>query len=308
MSFHVVVGTSASGIATARLLAESGERVRILSRRGGGPEHSLIEPIAADARDAARLTELTSGATTLFNCATPAYDLLPVETPALAAALLIAAERSGAGYVNLSNTYGYGPPAPGEPLTEDLPMSPTTIKGRVRAQMWEDAITAHNERRIRFTEVRPGDFIGPRQLSMFNLLIAPPVLAGEPAVVPADLDAPHSWSHPGDAANALVTLSRDERAWGRAWHVPPISDVTVREVTERFAELAGAPAPQLISMSPLDLHKAGLADPIMAQTWEMQYQYQRPFILDASLTVKTFGLTPTPLDDVLLETVKSFAN
>ena len=66
MSFHVVVGTSASGIATARLLAESGERVRILSRRGGGPEHPLIEPIAADARDAARLTDLTSGATTLF--------------------------------------------------------------------------------------------------------------------------------------------------------------------------------------------------------------------------------------------------
>ncbi|MFI6735331.1 NAD-dependent epimerase/dehydratase family protein [Nonomuraea sp. NPDC050451] len=308
MSFHVVVGTSASGIATARLLAESGERVRILSRRGGGPEHPLIEPIAADARDAARLTELTSGATTLFNCATPAYDMLPVETPALAAALLTAAERSGAGYVNLSNTYGYGPPAPGEPMTEALPMSPTTIKGRVRAQMWEDAVTAHNEGRIRFTEVRPGDFIGPGQLSMFNLLIAPPVLAGEPAVVPADLDAPHSWSHPGDAANALVTLSRDEQAWGRAWHVPPISDATVREVTKRFAELAGASAPQLISMSPLDLHNAGLADPIIAQTWEMQYQYQRPFILDASLTAKTFGLTPTPLDDVLLETAKSFAD
>ncbi|WP_405802115.1 NAD-dependent epimerase/dehydratase family protein [Streptomyces sp. NBC_01506] len=290
------------------MLAESGERVRILSRRGGGPQHPLIEPIAADARDAARLTELTSGATTLFNCATPAYALLPVETPALAVALLTAAERSGAGYVNLSNTYGYGPAAPGEPLTEDLPMSPTTIKGRVRAQMWQDAITAHDEGRIRFTEVRPGDFIGPGQLSMFNLLIAPPVLAGEPVVVPADLDAPHSWSHPGDAAHALVTLSRDERAWGRAWHVPPVSDAPVRAVTKRFAELAGAPVPQLTSMSPLDLHNAGLADPVIAQTWEMQYQYRRPFVLDASLTAKTFGLTPTPLDDVLLETAASFTD
>jgi nucleoside-diphosphate-sugar epimerase len=308
MSFHVVVGTSAAGVATARLLAESGERVRLLSRRGGGPAHPLIEPIAADARDGTRLTELTSGAATLFNCATPAYDLLPVETPALAAALLTAAERSGAGYVNLSNTYAYGPPVPGEPMTEDLPLSPTTIKGRVRAQMWEDAIAAHREGRIRFTEVRPGDFIGPGQLSMFTLLIAPPVLAGEPAVVPAGLDVAHSWSYPGDAAEALVTISRDEQAWGRAWHVPPISDAGVRDVTKRFAELAGAPAPRLTSMSPLDLHNAGLVDPIMAQTWEMQYQYQRPFVLDATLTAKTFGLTPSPLDDVLLETARSFAD
>lgn len=304
MSLHVVVGTSASGTATARLLAESGDHVRVLSRRGGGPEHPLIERIAADARDVTRLTELTDGATTLFNCATPAYDMLPVETPALAAALLTAAERSGAGYVNLSNTYGYGP-VDGH-VTEDLPMSPTTIKGRVRAQMWEDSITAHREGRIRFTEVRPGDFIGPDQASMFSLMVAPPVLAGEPATVPADLDVPHSWGYPGDVARALVTLSGDDRAWGHAWHVPPISDASVREVATRFAELAGAPTPRLNSMSPLDLHNAGLADPIIAQTWEMQYQYQRPCVLDASLSVRTFGLTPTPLDDVLLETAKAF--
>ncbi len=304
MPLHVIVGTSASGTATARLLAESGDRVRILSRRGGGPEHPLIERIAADARDADRLTELTDGATTLFNCATPAYDRLPVETPALAAALLTTAERTGAGYVNLSNTYGYGPAD--TPLTEDRPLSPTTVKGRVRARMWADAIAAHRAGRIRFTEVRPGDFIGPGQLSVFNLLVAPPVLAGETATVPADLDAAHSWGYPGDVARTLVALSRDERAWGRAWHVPPVSDGSVRQLATRFAELAGAPVPRLAAMSALDLHNAGLADPIVAQMWEMQYQYLRPCLLDASLTAQTFGLVPTPLDEVLLETAGAF--
>lgn len=81
--------------------------------RGGGPRYPLIELIAAVARDAALLNELTGGATTLFNCATPATTCCPWRPPALAAALLAAAKRSGAGYVNLSNTYGYGrrPPA-----------------------------------------------------------------------------------------------------------------------------------------------------------------------------------------------------
>jgi hypothetical protein len=42
MPLHVVVGRSLSGIRTALLLAESGERVRLVSRTGGGPEHPLI--------------------------------------------------------------------------------------------------------------------------------------------------------------------------------------------------------------------------------------------------------------------------
>ena len=304
MPLHVVVGKSPSGSGTALLLAGAGEQVRLISRSGGGPEHPLIERIAADASDAEVLSQLSEGAATLFNCATPAYDMLPIETPALAAALLTAAERSGAGYVNLSNTYGFGPHEVA--MTEDLPMAPTTIKGRVRAQMWEDGIAAHKAGRIRFAEVRPGDFIGPGQVSMFSIF-APSLLAGGPTKIPADLDAPHSWGYPGDVAAALVALSRDDRVWGRAWHVPPIADVSFCEVATRFVELAGRRAPELISMSPLDLHNLGLADPIMAQTWEMQYNYQRPHILDASLTAQTFDLKPTPLDDVLRETARAYA-
>ncbi|MCK9926759.1 NAD-dependent epimerase/dehydratase family protein [Frankia sp. Mgl5] len=303
MSLHVVVGTSHSGTATAQLLAESGDRVRILSRRGGGPEHPLVERITADASDAALLTSLAQGAATLFNCASPAYDRLPTETPALAAALLTAAERSGARYLNLSNVYGYGPVSGA--MTEDLPLSPTTIKGRVRAQMWQDAITAHEQGRIRFAEVRPGDFIGPGAVSMFNLMVAPSVLAGEAVHVPADLDAAHSWGYPGDVARILVAVSRDDQAWGRAWHVPPVSDGSVREIAVRFADLTGSPVPHLVNMSPLDLHNLASSDPIMAEVPEMQYLYQRPAVLDATLTARTFDLKPTPLDDVLIETAQA---
>ncbi|MEJ3747183.1 NAD-dependent epimerase/dehydratase family protein [Actinomycetes bacterium KLBMP 9797] len=305
MSLQVVVGASHSAAATARLFADSGDRVRMLSRRGGGPEHPLIERITADASDAALLTELARGAATLVNCASPAYNRLPIETPALAAALMTAAERSGARYLNLSNIYGYGPAA--GPIAEDLPLSPTTIKGRVRARLWEDAITAHDEGRIRYAEVRPGDFIGPGAVSMFNLMVAPAVLAGKPVHIPADLDAPHSWAYPGDVARLLVALSGDDRAWGRAWHVPSISDGSVREVAVRFAELTGKPMPPLVNMSPLDLHTLAITDPIMAEVPEMQYLYQRPAVLDASLAARTFDLKPSPLDDVLLETAEALA-
>jgi hypothetical protein len=99
--------------------------------------------------------------------------------------LLAAAEQTGAAYLNLSNAYSYGPVE--GPLTDDLPIRPTTIKGRVRAKMYLDGIAAHEAGRLRFAEVRPADYLGVGALAMFNLAIGPNVLAGEEVVFPADL-------------------------------------------------------------------------------------------------------------------------
>jgi uncharacterized protein YbjT (DUF2867 family) len=62
MSMHVIVGAGSVEAATARLLAERGEQVRIVSRRGVGPDHPAVERIAADAADADRLSSITAGA------------------------------------------------------------------------------------------------------------------------------------------------------------------------------------------------------------------------------------------------------
>ena len=301
MTFHVVVGAGPTGTATALRLASSGDDVRVVTRRGTGPSHPRIELVAADATT--ELTPLVAGAATLVNCAAPPYHRLPEETPALSAALVAAASSSGAGYVNLSNVYAYGPVE--GPLTDDLPLRPTTIKGQVRAAMYREGMAAHEAGDLRFAEVRPADYLGVGVLSMFSLLIAPKVLAGEEVVFPGDLDAEHSWSYTGDVAATLVAVARSESAWGRAWHTPQTSDISVREITERLAAVAGVPVPSIREMTALELHAAALADPIMAETPEMQYLYQRPSVLDWSTTATTFDLKPTPLDDVLAELAKS---
>lgn len=299
MTFHVVVGAGPTGSTTASLLAESGDDVRVVTRRGTGPSHSRIELVAADATT--ELGPLVSGAATLINCAAPPYTRLPEETPALSAALLSAAEKSGAVYVNLSNTYGYGPVE--GPQRDDLPLRPTTIKGQVRATMFRDGLAAHEAGRLRFAEVRPADFLGAGAVSMFTLLVSPPVLAGQEVVFPGDLDSPHSWSYTGDTARTLVAVARSETAWGQAWHTPSVSDLSVRAITARFAEVAGRQAPKVREMTALELHTAAVADPIMAETTETQYLYQRSTVMDWSRTATELGLKPTPLDDVLAEMV-----
>ncbi|MEU6587264.1 NAD-dependent epimerase/dehydratase family protein [Nocardia sp. NPDC046763] len=301
MSLHVVAGAGSTGSRTALVLAEAGERVRLISRRGLGPEHPLIERVVGDTTDIDGLTALTAGARTLINTTWPAYDRWPTDFPPIAAAVLAAAERTGANYVSLSNTYGYG--HVDGPMTEDLPMSPVAVKGAVRARIWLDALAAHEAGRVRVAEVRASDYLGRDAGSVFNFLVTRTVIAGEPATYPGDPDVPKSWTYVDDVALTLAAVARDDRSWGRAWHVPS-TIMSLRDVVERLAKLTDSPAPQLISMSKTDLAWAGAADPIMAELIEMFYSLEHPDVLDSALTQRTFGLSPTSIDTVLADTAR----
>src|SRR5215210_1725758 len=105
MARHVIVGKGPVGTATAALLRQRGEEVRIVSRSGGPAE----QHVALDATDAAALTRVVEGAAALYNCANPAYHRWPVDWPPMANAMLNAAEATGAVLVTTANLYGYGP-------------------------------------------------------------------------------------------------------------------------------------------------------------------------------------------------------
>ena len=151
-----------------------------------------------------------------------------------------------------------------------------------------------------FAEVRADDYLGVGALSTFNLFIGPQVQAGQEIVIPADLDVAHGWTYTGDVARTLVAVARSERSWGRAWHTPQTSDLSVREMVTRFATVAGRTRPAVREMTPLELHTA-MADPVMVELAEMQYLFYRENVLDWSRTAAELDLKPTPLDDVLQE-------
>jgi nucleoside-diphosphate-sugar epimerase len=295
VSIHVIVGSGPVGTATAKLLAGQGEQVRIVSRRGTGPEHAKIERVAADATDADRLASLASGAVALYNCANPLYHRWLTDWPPLASALLAAAELSGAVLATASNLYGYGPVD--RPITATTPLAATHPKLRLRADMWRDALAAHEAGRIRTTEVRSSDYIEAN--SIFTFVLTKPLLAGKRAYVPASLDQLHSWTSIADVARTLVTVATDERAWGQAWLVSTNPPLTVRTIATRFTELVGAPKPKLTSVPYPALWAAGLFSPLIRELRATHYQFVHPFVIDSSLTERTFGLTPTELDTVL---------
>ena len=172
--------------------------------------------------------------------------------------------------------------------------------------MWHDAKRAHDEGRVKATEVRASDFIGPRSQSYLGLLI-PRILAGKSCQVIGDADAPHSWNFTEDVARTLVTCAQDDRSWGRAWHAPANPPRSVRQAIDDIARLTGTTNVKITKVPTLALHVLGLFNTDVRELPKTLYQFQAPFVIDDSETRSTFGLEPTPWDDVLTSTIAYYS-
>ncbi len=297
---HLVIGAGPVGSAVAQLLADQGEHIRVVTRSGTGPDHGNIERVVADAADAGRIAELARGAQAIYNCANPAYTRWDTDWPPISASLLSAAESSGAALATVSNLYVYGR-ADG-PMAHSTPLAPVEHKGEVRAQMWRDALRAHESGRVRVVEVRGSDYADAGDNSHLARN-APAVLAGKSVFVMGAADQPHSWTAVKDVARLLVVAAADPTAHGQAWLVPSAPARTQQEALDDLAHVAGVPTVKTRALGPRVLRTIGLLSPMMREVSRTAYQFTGPFVLDDSVTRSHFGMQPQPwhetLNDVL---------
>jgi nucleoside-diphosphate-sugar epimerase len=301
MALHVIVGKGPVGSTTAEELVHRGHDVRVLSR-SGGTSRDGIEHRQVDATDAAALTAATRGAAALYNAVNPAYHRWATDWPPVAAALLAAAERTGAVLVTMSNLYAYGRPA--GPMTPQSPLAAFDVKGLVRKQMWLDAFAAHRAGRVRVTEARAADFFGPQVPAAHSHLVrqVPALKAGRRAWVVGDPDAPRTWAYLPDVAATLATLGTDERALGRAWHVPSTAPRSQRQALGDLAAAMTVPAVPVSGIPWPVLRAVGVVVPMMREVVAVRHQFDQEFVIDARATTETFGLTATPWREALAAT------
>lgn len=317
MSRHVILGKGPIGLTLAGHLARAGHDVVVLSRSGapaaphlstdsadGSPTPGTVRHRALDVTDAQALAEATQGAVALYCCVNPPYHRWPTDWPPVASATRHAAEVSGAVLVTAGNLYSYGPGT--HPMREDSPLASTEAKGVARATMWREAEAAHRTGRLRATEVRGSDYLGPGagMQAHAGQRMLDPLLAGRRLTPLGSADQPHSWTYLPDFARALMAAAAEPSAWGRPWHVPTPEPLTYRELATRFAAAAGAPRPR-ISPLPMRLVGAvGLVAPMMREISRVGYQFTEPFVLDSALSQEVLGLTPTPWDEIITQTLQ----
>ncbi len=307
MSKHVIVGAGAVGRGVAAELAAAGHEVVIVSKSGRTPGVAGVRAVAADATDAPALRDIARGAVTVYNCANPPhYHRWASEWPPLAEAILGAAVANGADLAIMGNLYGYG--AVTGPIRPDTPLAATGGNGRIRVAMWEAALAEQASGRIRVTEARASDFIGPESGAQAHLgdRVIPRVLAGKSVKVFGSLDAPHSWTYVPDVARTLAVLGTDDRSWGRAWHMPTGPALSQRAAIASIAAAAGVPMPKVSAYSRGTVTALGTVVPLVRALKEVLPQFEHPWVIDASETTETFGLEPTPWDECVRATLAAY--
>ncbi|AJC61015.1 hypothetical protein [Streptomyces sp. 769] len=78
----------------------------------------------------------------------------------------------------------------------------------------------------------------------------------------------------------------------------------MRELTERFAQLTGAPTPRPERLDRAALTARAVETPVLGEFVEMLYATENPHVLDSTETERVLGVSPTELDEVLSVTAR----
>ena len=298
---HVVFGAGQVGRALATQLAERGLAVRVVSRTRPGNLGDEIEWRAADVTVPGAAAAAAAGASVIYQCLNAPYTDWEARFPPLQRAVIDAAEHTGALLVSLENLYGYGPTT--GPMTEDLPLAATTVKGRTRALMTQELLDAAEAGRIRFAIGRASDFFGAgvTESSLGERVFANAV-KGKPADFIGNPNLPHTYSYVPDIAAGLATLGTDERAIGGTWHLPGPETVSTKALLELVASERGHPV-GVRALPKLAVRALGIFNPTIRELVELTYEFDAPFVLDTTKFESTFGTAGTPLPDAIQMTL-----
>ncbi len=304
---HVVLGTGPLARSTVESLIAGGKDVSLVSRSGAmksTPSQATV--VAADLLDRAAAGRACTGAEAIYFCAQPPYHQWPQFFPALQAAAIDVAADVGAKLIVAENLYSYGETA--EVLKETTPVRPTSVKGRVRAEMHDTLMQAHAAGRIKTAVARGSSFFGPWvDASSVGSRPLRALLRGKPVEVIGNPDMPHTVTYVRDFGAALALLGSDPRGIGEVWHVPNAPAVTTR----RFFEIAGLVAEKPVRLRKLGLFQlriAGLFMPAAKELIEMIYEFEKPYLVDHSKFTATFGDVSTPLEAAIAQTLDWLRN
>lgn len=166
-------------------------------------------------------------------------------------------------------------------------------------------LAEHRAGRVEVVIAKASDYFGPGAGAQSNLgdRVFGPARRGKPATILGDPDQPHTYTFVPDIGRALAELGSRDGVTGEVWHVPGDPDTrTTRELVAIVQQLAGHPGAGLRRTPAALLRVLGLWDPTVRALWEMQYQFEEPFVVDSAKISHRLGLRATPLDRALFET------
>ena len=128
---------------------------------------------------------------------------------------------------------------------------------------------------------------------------------GEKANWLGAVDYRQAFAYTPDAGKATALLGNTADAYNQVWHLPTAPNpLTGKEWIEAIAKEMGV-EPKFQAVPKLLVRIIGLVVPILRETVEMMYQYERDYIFDSSKFEKRFDFAPTPYLEGIRNIVRS---
>ena len=299
---HVIFGTGPVGRAIADELSAQGKAIRMVNRSGRKDIPQQIDVISGEAKDHAFARQAAEGATHVYFALNPAYHLWLQEFPPMQASVLQAAIDNHAKLIVMENVYMYGD-THGKPMTEDMPYSAHTRKGKLRAGMHRELMAAHQAGKVQVVTGRASDFFGSHVLqSAMGERVFGYALEGKSPQLLGNPDKRHTQTYMKDIGKALVMLAQADDAYGQAWHIPSPRTVTQKEFVDLIGRELGTDLK--VSIPPkVIVRMLGMVVKPLGEMVEMLYEFEDDFIVDASKFEARFGDIATPLEEAIRDTV-----
>ncbi|MER3376665.1 MAG: NAD-dependent epimerase/dehydratase family protein [Allomuricauda sp.] len=297
----------AIGVELAKALKQYTNNIRLVSRN---PKkvNQTDELFAANILNPKELEKAIHGSEIVYvTVGFPySYKVWKKNWPKFIQSLLACCEKEACKLVFFDNIYMYDKNSL-NPMTEDASVNPPSKKGSIRAQIAAMIMESTTSGKIKALIARSADFYGPsiQNTSILTETVFNPLSNGKSANLLVSDKYKHSYTYTPDAGKATALLGNTENAYGQIWHLPTASNpLTGKEWVSHIAsEMEVKPKYRVVSKFMVRLF--GIFIPIMKESVEMLYQYDRDYVFDSSKFENEFGFKPTTYEDGITAIIES---
>jgi nucleoside-diphosphate-sugar epimerase len=180
-------------------------------------------------------------------------------------------------------------------ITENSPISPTSKKGKIRAEVDRLILESIEKNNLQAIIARAPDFFGgtAKANSVVINLVYDNLVKGKKAQWFCNSKVVHSMGFVPDLAKGTALLGNTQEAYNQIWNLPTDPQrITGEEWINLFATELGKGNKHTVLPNWL-VSGIGIFVPIMKELAEMNYQYDRDYYFDSTKFISYFRFTPT---------------
>ncbi len=285
----------------AKALTMYTSQIRLVSRNPKTKINADDELFPADLTDRDQTLKAIEGSEIVYLTAGLLYDhkVWQQKWPVIMRNVIEGCKAHGAKLVFFDNVYMYDK-AHIPHMTEQTPINPPSKKGKVRAEIHQMLMDEVNAGQLEALIARCADFYGPdSKNSAILMTVFERLKEGKKAIWFCSDKYKHSMTYTPDAGRATAQLGNSSDAYNQVWHLPTdAQSLTGREWVRLFAKELGV-QPRLQIASKFILRIMGWFVPIIRESYEMLYQYDRNYFFDSKKFETRFGWKATPYEEGL---------